>query len=130
MLRFVLLWFPIVFLATANGAFREFVLRKSLAELPAHQISTVMLLCIFTAYTWFALGRWRPASASQALLVGVVWTSMTLVFEFGFGHFVGGHTWERLLSEYDLPAGRLWVLVPVWVTIAPWAIFRLRQRGG
>ena len=34
-----------------------------------------------------------------------------MLFELGFGHWVAGHPWSRLLADYDLLAGRIWVLV-------------------
>jgi len=57
-----------------------------------------------------------------------------VLFEFGFGHWVAGHSWRRLLADYKLLAGRLWALVLVWIGIAPWVFYRLgpepdRSRG-
>jgi hypothetical protein len=48
--------------------------------------------------------------------VGGVWASLTVVFEFGFGHFVGGKSWDELLDAYDIRKGGLWPLVPLWLT--------------
>ena len=52
--------------------------------------------------------------------------AMTVAFEFLFGHYVAGHSWDRLLHDYNLFAGRVWVVVLVWVTVAPYLFFRLR----
>jgi hypothetical protein len=62
----------------------------------------------------------------EALAAGFLWLALTLAFDFLFGHFVDGHTWARLLADYDLAAGRVWVLIPLWVGLAPW-VFRPRQ---
>jgi hypothetical protein len=64
------------------------------------------------------VSRWRPVSGRQAIAVGLIWLVMTVAFEFVFGHYVAGHSWERLLYDYDLPAGRLWSLVLAWIALA------------
>jgi len=59
----------------------------------------------------------------------MTWLVLTLAFEFLFGHYVGGHSWRSLLDDYDLLSGRLWVLVPAWLAVAPYLFHRL-QGGG
>lgn len=49
-----------------------------------------------------------------------------VAFEFLFGHYVAGHSWERLLHDYNLVAGRVWLILLVWVALAPSLFFRLR----
>ena len=46
-----------------------------------------------------------------------------MAFEFSFGHFVAGHSWSRLFQDYNLFAGRLWVLVLLWLTLAPYLFY-------
>ena len=53
-----------------------------------------------------------------ALVVGLGWLLMTLAFEFGFGR-LRGRSWAELLVDYDLRAGRIWVLVLVVTALAP-----------
>jgi hypothetical protein len=43
-----------------------------------------------------------------------------------FGHYVAGHSRGRLLHDYNLFAGRVWLILLVWVTVAPYLFFRLR----
>jgi hypothetical protein len=42
-----------------------------------------------------------------------------VAWEFDFFHFVMGHSWERLLHEYAIWQGRLWVLVLEGILLAP-----------
>ena len=60
-------------------------------------------------------GAARP-STREALCVGAWWTLLAVGFEFGFGRYVDGLSWSRLLSDYDLSRGRL--LLFVWLTVA------------
>jgi len=68
----------------------------------------------------------RP-SPEQALAIGLGWLVAAIAFEFGFGHFVDGLSWSRLLSDYDLSRGRLLLLV--WVTVGggPFVFARVYQ---
>jgi len=63
--------------------------------------------------------------AHAALAVGGLWLVLTLLFELALGRFVSGLSWQEMIAEYDLFAGRLWALVPVWVAAAPYVFFRL-----
>jgi hypothetical protein len=125
-MRFYLLaWLPMVVIAILNGTLRDLWYRAYMGPLPAHQLSTLTLILLFALYIWLVIRRRPPASALQAWAVGLVWLALTIAFEFGFGHYVAGHSWADLLADYDLTAGRLWVLIPAWVTVAPYLFYRL-----
>ena len=51
---------------------------------------------------------------------------MTVAFEFLFGHYVAKRPWRELLRDYNLFAGRVWLVVLVWVTLAPYVVYRLQ----
>jgi hypothetical protein len=51
---------------------------------------------------------------------------MTLTFEFGWGGLVEGLSWPTMLADYDLTAGRIWVLVPIWTAMAPAVVRRIQ----
>ena len=123
-MRLVLAWLPMVLIAVGNGAIREAWLTPWLGELRGRQASTVLLLLLFTGY-FAGLFHFRPLASSRAALqTGGAWLLLTLLFEFGLGRFVSHLSWSQMLSEYDLAAGRLWILVPTWVALAPYVFFR------
>ena len=126
MWKYVLAWVPIVFIAMANGAVREGSYGKYLSELQAHQISTATGVLLFGIYIWLLLRLWRPASAGQAIAIGLVWLGMTVACECLFGHYVVKRPWRDLLHDYNLFAGRVWLVVLVWVSIAPYVFYRLQ----
>ena len=129
MVRHVLYWFVLMLVAVANGALREMVYGPAMAEQTAHQVSTLtgILLTGLAAWGWF---RFRPLTSwAQARVVGACWLVMTLIFEFGFGHYVAGTPWERLLQDYDMAAGRLWPLFLLWVLAMPFVFYRVRPRA-
>jgi apolipoprotein N-acyltransferase len=61
-----------------------------------------------------------------AIRIGLIWLVLTVMFEFGFGHFVAGHSWQRLLQDYNIRAGRVWLAILLWVAFAPYLFFRIR----
>jgi len=127
MWKYVLAWFPMVAIAIANGVLREFWYGQHLSELAAHQLSTLTAVILFGVYIWFVVRFWQPTSKAQAIIVGLLWLVMTIAFEFLFGHFVAGHTWERLLHDYNLLTGRVWPLVLIWVAVTPYLFFRMSK---
>ena len=127
MWKYVLAWIPMVFIAIANGAIREGWYGKHLSELQAHQLSTATGVLLFGGYIWALIRIWRFASAGQALTIGLVWLGMTVAFEFLFGHYMAQRSWSELLRDYNLFAGRVWLVVLVWVAISPYVFYRLQQ---
>lgn len=114
-------------LAIGNGIVREATYGPFLTELRAHQLSTVLAIVVFGLSVGL-LSRWRtPESPKQAALIGVTWLTFTLGFEFLFGHYVAGHSWARLIRDYDLSAGRLWPVLLVWIAVLPYLVYRVRE---
>lgn len=124
--KYALAWLPMPLIGIINGSIRQFGYGKFMSELTAHQISTLTGIILFGLYVWFLSRLWRIKSSSQALTIGVMWLSLTVAFEFVFGHYVMGNPWCRLLHDYNLLEGRLWVLVLIWITIAP-LVFKTRR---
>ena len=104
---YTVFWFGLVIIAIVNGAIRELWYQKSLGELAAHQLSTLTSIVLFSLYIWLLNLRWTLQTSSQAITIGVIWLGLTIAFEFLFGHFVAGHSWERLLQNYNLLKGRI-----------------------
>lgn len=116
-----------VFIAILNGTFRQFVFARMLSELRAHQLSCLTGVLLFCAYTWLISLKWPLQSARQAVTVGLNWLILTVAFEFIFGHYVAHQSWERLVQDYNILAGRLWVLVLLSVALLPLAVLRMRS---
>ena len=124
--RYTIAWLGLVVLGIVNGLIRNMVYAKFLGELFAHQVSTVILIVLIGLYTWVLSGWWKIQSAGQAVAIGLIWLALTVVFEFLFGHYVVGHPWSRLLHDYDIRQGRVWVLVLIWTAVVPYVMYRLR----
>lgn len=113
-------WFAFPFVGIMNGVLRETTYKKFVGDLPAHQISTVTGIFFFGIIFYLIFRKWKIESAKHAILIGLIWLGLTILFEFGFGHYIMGNPWEKLLHDYNLAEGRFWSLFLFWVLIAPY----------
>ncbi|MBB1282769.1 hypothetical protein HRH25_00165 [Flavisolibacter sp. BT320] len=111
-----------LFLAIANGTFREAFLKKRMLAEKAQQVSTMLLLCLLVVYMVLIMRWFPPASPLYAFIIGLSWAFLTLVFEVGFGRY-RGISWQTMLAEYNLLEGKLWALVPISLLLAPVVIY-------
>ena len=123
MLRVVVIWFGLLILAVLNGGFREAFLVLRFSRLAAQALSTVMLSLLILGFGWFALPWIAPRTLQDAWTIGVAWVVLTLAFEFFGGHFLFGKPWPELFADYNLFAGRIWVLVPIVTLLTPIVAF-------
>lgn len=126
MLRYFLLWFPMLMLAIINGSARDLWYKKHIGELAARQVSTLSLIILFGCYFIVINKYFPPSSAKQALHIGLFWLILTLIFEFGFGRY-RGNSWQQLFDDYNIAKGHLWILIPIWVAVGPYVISRIFQ---
>jgi len=125
LLRYLLCWFLLAVVSVANGILRQATYSDTLPELAAHQVSTFTGIVLTALVVWLFSRRWPLLSVRQALLIGLLWLAMTIAFEFGFGRYVAGHSWQQLFADYDLSAGRLWGLFLLWIAVLPYVFYRL-----
>ena len=129
-LRSLLIWCAIVPIAILNGAVRDLLIAPTVGALVAHVISTLLLCLAILVLTWWTIGWIRPTDARTAAGIGLGWLLLTIAFEFIAGHFVFGAPWSRLIADYNLTQGRVWILVPVTTAIGPWLAARGRHFAG
>jgi len=124
--RYLAGWLLLLVVAFGNGMLREAGYGRVLPELAAHQLSTLTGIVFTGLCGWWLLRAWPLQSARQALLVGLLWLLLTVIFELLFGHYVAGHSWRQLLHDYNLAEGRIWPLFLLWIAVMPYVFFRLR----
>lgn len=125
--RALAIWFVMLLGAVANGAFREAVLTSRLGRGVAHAVSTVLLSLVILLVGWIATPWIAPRTLQDAWTIGVAWVGLTIAFEFLAGHFVFGRPWSDLLADYNLLAGRIWLMVLVVTLMTP--VFAFTRRG-
>jgi hypothetical protein len=126
-LRTLTVWFGLLVLAVLNGGFREGVLVPRLGRGFGQAVSTLMLSALIVAAGWISMPWIAPRTLQDAWTVGIVWVTLTLAFEFLAGHFLFGKPWVELLADYNLLAGRIWIMVLIVTLMTP--ILAFMKRG-
>ncbi len=126
-LKYILYWLPMPIIGIVNGAIRQLVYGQYMEELTAHHISTVSGIMLFGIYVWLLSAKWVVSSSRQAIFLGLTWLLITIVFEFIFGHYVMNNPWSILFHDYNLLKGRIWILILIWISVAPYIFYRLRS---
>ena len=116
-------------IAVANGALRQSLFAKVMPEPRAHQLSTLIGSVFMGLFIWLIVRIWPPSSGHQALLVGLIWLGLTVTFESFMGLVLQHRPLAQVLDQYNLFAGRVWVLLLAWITFAPWLFLRIQNAG-
>lgn len=128
--RAIIAWVLMIPGAILNGSFRNFVVKPVIGELPAHQVSVVTGSALFLGIAYYLLRDHVGDEEDRTLLgIGASWLAATILFEFGFGHYVMGNSWEKLLHDYNVAEGRLWPVVLLVVLFAPLIVKRIVNRA-
>ena len=120
---YIAAWFGLMILAIINGSIRHYLIEPKIIELRAHQISCFTGILLFWGFTLMVNKFYPIQSSTQAWTISVLWLIMTVIFEFGFGHYIMKNPWSKLLADYNLLKGRLWVLVLIYTTISPYLVY-------
>lgn len=113
-------WAVMVVIAIVNGFFGQFVVSKALGDYGSHLYRTFFIITVIFVFSNVYVRRsGLNGEIAPALLTGLSWLALSITFEFGFGHFVFGLPWEKIIGEYRLNEGRLWSLVLASEVIAP-----------
>jgi hypothetical protein len=119
--RASLTWLLLLVAMFAAGAFRVAVVAPRLSPFGTEVAGALLGIAVIVALTRpFIRSLKRPTLATLAG-IGALWLGLTVAFEFGFFHYVGGKSWESLLEQYDVGAGHLWPFVLAAVALAPFA---------
>lgn len=112
-------WILLALLAIILGALRTKFILPATDEPSAHQIGTGIFLFVQFLVIYFFVRFARITVTKDLIFIGLFWIVLTVLFEFVFGHYIMNHPWEKLLADYNIFAGRLWLLVLLNNIIAP-----------
>lgn len=112
-------WLGAAVLGVGNGIVRNCVYQDRVGARAAHYISTAALLVALAGYTRLLERLWPIPTRRSAICIGGTWTALTVLFEFGLGRAVAHEPWAKLLEQYDITRGNVWILVPLLMAIGP-----------
>ncbi|MGA9108850.1 MAG: hypothetical protein ACLPSL_09400 [Smithella sp.] len=122
-------WLSLLVIAFINGAFRQIVFQNSLGDLRAHQLSTAIGISLFGIYIYWIIRRWQPESLKETMQIGFLWMVLTIVFEIGMARLFQNRDWSSVFRDYNILEGRVWILVLLWVAIAPSLFYKIQKKN-
>lgn len=120
--RAFLIWLILVVLAVVNGVSRNALIIPRIGEHGGHVISTVMFCVVIFLVSWLSIRLMGARNLQDAKIIGMMWAVLTVMFEFLAGHYLFGNSWDKLIADYNVMRGRIWILVLFSSYFAPlWA---------
>jgi hypothetical protein len=126
-LRSLAIWLLMMAAEALHGIARAIFLVPHVGQFHSNQIgvftgSLIILVIALVFVRWLGTTR-----SSQLLGIGILWLVLTLAFEFLFGHFVVGASWQRLAADYNVLEGGLLPLGMLVLTLSPWIGAKVRR---
>jgi len=117
--RAIVIWVLLAVLAVATAGLRTGVITPRIGERWGHLVGTLIFCLVIFFVAWLSIGWIGPARHRDTMYIGILWVVMTVAFEFLAGHYLFGNSWDKLLADYNLARGRIWVLVLISTYLAP-----------
>lgn len=120
------IWLVISIAAIINGITREKLLTPLIGSdlsLPLSGITLSGLILVITYFTIPFFGKVKPG---VYFLIGLLWIILTLAFEYLFGHYAAGKTWDEIHQVFNILKGNLFIVVLAISAISPWITAKLK----
>lgn len=112
-------WVLLALLMSANGVFRELVLRRAIGATQADIVSAAMGALIILGATWYLFRPLANRPVAELARVSAIMVALTVAFELIVGRYVDGKSWNELISDYAIWRGRLWPALLLIVALTP-----------
>lgn len=130
MVTFVLkatsIWLLMVGVAVGNALFRDKLLAPAIGPATALPVSGFLLTMLVFLAALASVPLFDASTGKSYVLIGLIWLTLTLSFEFLFGHFVAGKPWHEIVRVFRMDKGDLFVLVLLSTLISPWLSAKMR----
>ena len=121
------MWLGFLAVAIASGIIREKFLVPGLGPLAGRALGTLLVGLIIFGLIYAYIGRLKGATRASLFKLGLCWTMATIAFEFLFGQYVMGHSWESRWADYQVLQGRFWPLGLIVTLWGPLFVQKIRE---
>ena len=121
------IWLILVIIAIVNAVLREKLITPMIGARNALPVSGLLLSFWILLVAYVSIPFWGFSEGKIFILVGTIWFALTLSFEFLFGHFVTGKSWQEILQVFNMLKGDLFIVVLLAALIAPWLTAKIRD---
>jgi len=122
----VFIWLSIIPLAVLNGIFRESALIPLVGIKYASPISGIFLILLIFIISLIFIPKLGRGEKRTYWKIGGLWFVLTILFETIFG-LVTGDNFSELIKAYNITTGDLWLLIVIFVGIAPWLAAKIKR---
>jgi hypothetical protein len=120
------LWLVFLLVAIGCGMLREKFLVPAFGSLGGRALGTLLVGAIIFGLIFAFIGKLPAPTQASLFKLGLGWTTATVMFEFLFGHYAMGHSWDSLWADYNVLQGRLWPLVLIVILFGPLLAQKIR----
>lgn len=124
-LKALIVFLLIALAETANGIVRIRFLSRRLGNRRARVVSLLTGCILILFITLLTLPWIGPATAGEAVHIGVLWLVLMLAYDVGIGRWVFGMRWNKILADFDLRRGNYLALGMAWIFLAPLFVWLL-----
>jgi hypothetical protein len=122
----ILIWFSIIPLAILNGGLRDYVTTHLISETYSRPISGITLCGLIFIVSFIFIPKLGKGLKKTYIKVGILWVLLTIIFEtfMGLGQ---GETFDKIINQYNITTGNLWLIVVIFVGIVPSIVAKMRR---
>ena len=113
------IWLIMLVCAVINGGIRDKLYAAHVGEYSAHVISTLILTSLVFVIASIFIKIKNITDTSILFQIGILWVLLTMSFEFLFFHYVAGAPWQKLIADYNIFKGRLFILLILADLLSP-----------
>lgn len=126
-IKLLSVWFVMVVCAILNGTLRDKVLNYYIGENVALAVSGIFLSFLVFLVLYVAIDHFSNKSIFVYICMGIFLLSLTLAFEYGFGHYVLGKSWSEINKVFEIKNGNFFVLVLLTTLFGPLLSARIKS---
>jgi hypothetical protein len=124
--RAFVVWLLMMAIETIHGVLRNRFLVPVIGDVGSSQIGVLLGSALILGIAILLIGWIHPTSERSLLVIGALWLTLTLAFEFGLGRALG-RPWHAMLADYDLSRGGLLSIGMVVLALSPWIAAEVRK---
>ena len=124
--RAFVVWLLMMAIETIHGVLRNRFLVPVIGDVGSSQIGVLIGSALILGVATLTIVWIHPTSERSLLVIGALWLTLTLAFEFGLGRVLG-RPWHAMLADYDLSRGGLLSIGMVVLALSPWIAAEVRK---
>ncbi|TGK62314.1 hypothetical protein EHQ27_14515 [Leptospira wolffii] len=127
MLKYALSWLLLFVFAILNATIRELTYARYFAQADSHRISVFTGILLLAIPIYLIAKIWPFSSSKEAFRVGFLWALLTEIFELSM-ILSGGKSMQDFYFAHNVSKGEFWPLILVWLFVAPYLTWKIRNR--